>query len=190
MIAETYICFACITDIATVSPLNNTIVREENTTTITCETFGYPPPTVVWNRINGNFSDRVSVSDSVSVLTGNGNITRVSVNLTITAAYREDTGDYICTANNSIGSEDRNFSLGISLPFILTSTLRRFFSLGCHLSTFLGEKQFTKRLAKFVSLWKNFRFMLRTSISTIGLSLCMIPAAPCKTDSSQPSTSM
>ena len=81
--------------------------------TITCDAFGYPPPTVVWNRINGNLSDRVSVSDSVSVPTGYGNVTRVGVNLTITNASREDTGVYICSANNSIGSDNSNINITV-----------------------------------------------------------------------------
>ena len=93
--------------------MNDTIVREGNTTTITCEAFGYPPPTVVWNRINGILSDRVSVSDSVSVPTGYGNVTSVSVNLTITNASREDTGVYTCSANNSIGSDSSNVSITV-----------------------------------------------------------------------------
>ena len=99
--------------ITTVHSLNDTIVREGNTTTITCEAFGYPPPTVVWNRINGILSDRVSVSDSVSVPTGYGNVTRVSVNLTITNASREDTGVYTCSANNNIGSDSSNVSITV-----------------------------------------------------------------------------
>ena len=99
--------------VATVSLLNDTIIREGSTTTITCEAFGYPPPTVVWNRINGILSDRVSVSDSVSVPTGYGNVTRVSVNLTITNASREDTGVYTCSANNSIGSDSSNVSITV-----------------------------------------------------------------------------
>ena len=92
---------------------SNKSVIEGNTMTITCEAFGYPPPTVVWNRINGNLSDRVSVSDSVSVPTGYGNVTRVSVNLTITNAFREDTGVYICSANNSIGSDNSNINITV-----------------------------------------------------------------------------
>ena len=103
--------------IAEVSSLDNTIVREGNTTTITCEAFGYPPPIVVWNRINGILSDRVSVSDSVSVPTGYGNVTRVSVNLTITNAYREDTGAYTCSANNSIGSDSSNVPITVQCKF-------------------------------------------------------------------------
>ena len=99
--------------VATVIPFNDTIVVEGNTTTIICEALGYFPPTVLWNRIDRNLSDRVSVSDSVSVPTGYGNVTRVSVNLTITNAYREDTGVYTCSANNSIDSDDRNVSITV-----------------------------------------------------------------------------
>ena len=101
-----------------VTVLNSVMGRERNTTTITCEAFGYPPPTVVWNRINGILSDRVSVSDSVSVPTGYGNVTRVSVNLTITNASREDTGVYTCSANNSIGSDSSNVSITVQCKFL------------------------------------------------------------------------
>ena len=89
------------------------VVTEGNEVMIKCEAIGYPPPTVVWNRINGILSDRVSVSDSVSVPTGYGNVTRVSVNLTITNASREDTGVYTCSANSSIGSDSSNVSITV-----------------------------------------------------------------------------
>ena len=99
--------------IATVNPFNHTFVEEGSATTITCEALGYPPPTVVWNRLDGIFSERVSVSDSVSVSTGYGNVTRVIVNLTITTASREDTGEYMCSANNSIGSNYENMIITV-----------------------------------------------------------------------------
>ena len=60
------------------------------------------------------------MSDSISVPTGYGNVTRVSVNLTITNAYREDTGVYTCSANNSIGSDDRNISITIQCKLMLS----------------------------------------------------------------------
>ena len=94
---------------------NTTVIIEGNVTVITCEAVGYPMPSVVWNKSDGilNLSDRVLVSDSVSVPTGNGNVTRVSINLTITNAIREDTGVYTCFANNSVGSDNRNVSLTV-----------------------------------------------------------------------------
>ena len=97
---------------------SNVTVVEGNTTTITCEAIGYPPPTIIWNIINQTLSDGVSGSDSVSAPTGNGNVTRVSVNLTITNASREDTGMYTCSANNSIGSNIKNFNITVQCKFI------------------------------------------------------------------------
>ena len=63
------------------------------------------------------------MSDGVSVPTGYGNVTRVSVNLTITNAYREDTGVYTCSANNIIGSDNSNASIIIQCKFTLLSAL-------------------------------------------------------------------
>ena len=99
------------------SPLNDTIAREGNTTTITCEAVGYPPPTVVWSISSG----RVSVSDSVSVHvpTGYGNVTRVSVNITLTNASREDTGVYTCSANNSVGSDKRSINITVQCELVI-----------------------------------------------------------------------
>ena len=98
---------------ATIASLNNTIIREENTTTITCEALGYPPPAIIWSRTNRTLSDRISVSDSVNVPTGYGNVARVSVNLTITNASREDTGVYMCSANNSVGSDTKSINITV-----------------------------------------------------------------------------
>ena len=58
------------------------------------------------------------MSDNVSVPTGYGNVTRVSVKLTITNAYREDTGEYLCSASNEIGSDDNNVSITVECKFI------------------------------------------------------------------------
>ena len=92
------------------------MITEGDTTIITCEAVGYPPPTIVWSGIS---SDRVSVSDSISVLVGRGNASRVSVNLTLTNANREDTGLYECSASNSVGSATRNASVTVQCEFII-----------------------------------------------------------------------
>ena len=125
-------CLYCLLGITTVHSLNDTIVRERNTTTITCEAFGYPPPTVVWNRINEILSDRVSVSNSISVPTGYGNVTRVSVNLTITNGSREDTGVYTCSANNSIGNDSSNVSITVQCKFEMSFSTMYFIHCYCH----------------------------------------------------------
>ena len=107
------------------------IISEGDTTTLTCEATGYPPPTVVWSTSNEDYSDRVLASDSVSVPTGYGNVTRVSVNLTITNASREDTGVYMCSANNSIGDDERNVSITVQCKLGIcnfhTKIIKRFY---------------------------------------------------------------
>ena len=108
-----------------VDPVNNittAVINESNSTEIICEAIGYPPPTVVWSRTNGTLSDRVSVSDSVSVPTGYGNVTRVRVNLTITNVSREDTGVYMCSANNSVGDDERIVNITVQCKCICLHT--------------------------------------------------------------------
>ena len=128
--------------------INETIALENNTITITCEALGYPPPTVQWDRIDGTLSDGVSVSDSVSVPTGYGNVTRVSVNLTITNASREDTGVYMCSANNSVGSDNKNASVTIECKL---------------LSIFYNKK-------RIMYLYTYIQFEQKLSLSTIVLN--------------------
>ena len=43
--------------------------------------------------------------------TNEGNVTRVTVDLTISGAYREDTADYMCSASNLLNRVTRNVSL-------------------------------------------------------------------------------
>ena len=59
------------------------------------------------------------MSDSVSIPTGYGNVTRVSVSLIILTASREDTGEYMCSASNEIGSDDSNASIIVECKFII-----------------------------------------------------------------------
>ena len=98
---------------------NDTIILERNSVTINCEALGYPPPLITWSGLEETLGDRVSVSNSVSVPTGYGNVTRVNVNLTITNASREDTGVYTCSANNSIGSNSNNVSITTQCKYLL-----------------------------------------------------------------------
>ena len=114
-----YVIVYYVAGIATVNPINDGVLMERNTTTITCEAFGYPPPRIFWSNIIGAFSERVLVSNSISVPTGYGNVTRVSVNLTIANASREDTGVYTCFANNSVGNDVINSSITVQCKFVI-----------------------------------------------------------------------
>ena len=103
---------SCITDAAEIlepSEIRMDIVEGQNTT-LTCVGVGHPPPLVQWRKLNGSLSERVSITN-MSMSTNEGNITRVTVDLTFTGAYREDTGVYECSAINLLNNATRNVSL-------------------------------------------------------------------------------
>ena len=106
---------------ATILSSNELFIDEGDFFSLACIAIGYPAPSVIWNGINGTLISgrfsRISVSDSISEPTGNGNITRVAVNLTIANISREDTGVYTCSATNFIGSDKKNVSLTIQCKF-------------------------------------------------------------------------
>ena len=95
------------------------MITEGDTIAITCEAVGYPPPTIVWSRTIGTSSYTILVNNSVSVPAGIGNVTSVSVNLTLTNANREDTGLYECSASNSVGSDNRNTSVTVQCKLMV-----------------------------------------------------------------------
>ena len=71
---------------------------------------GHPPPLVQWIKLYGSLSDRVSIVN-ISVSTNEGNVTRVTVDLIFTGAYREDTGIYECLVRNLLNTVTRNVTL-------------------------------------------------------------------------------
>ena len=79
------------------------------TTRIKCVGVGHPPPTVQWRNLSGVFSDRISITMSNS--SNQNNVTRVTAELIVTRALREDTGVYICT----VSSQQRNITANVSL---------------------------------------------------------------------------
>ena len=88
---------------------------------ITCEviSIGNPLPTVLWNRNNRILSARVSVSSkSVSIPTGSGNVSRTSVNLTITNLSREDNGVYRCFASNNVGNDSKDVRITVQCMYL------------------------------------------------------------------------
>ena len=114
--------FAVQPDIIT--PLiNETVINEGMNISFTCESVGIPLPTIVWSRANGALSNGVLVGDNVTGLVEDCNVTKVSVNLTIVSASREDTGVYICSASNSIGSDRSNVSVTVRCKFIMLTML-------------------------------------------------------------------
>ena len=47
----------------------------------------------------------------MSMSTNEGNVTRVTVDLTLSGVYREDTANYMCSASNLLNRVTRNVSI-------------------------------------------------------------------------------
>ena len=71
--------------------------------TLTCIGAGHPPPHVEWRKVDGTISNRATISNS-SMSTNKGNVTRVTVELIITGAYRDDSGIYECSFSNLLNT--------------------------------------------------------------------------------------
>ena len=95
-----------------VEPLGGQIqlVVEGDNVTFRCVAAGYPPPLVQWSKVNGSLSDRTSTTN-MSMLTNEGNVTNVTVDLIFTGTYRDDTGVYECSVSNLLNDVTGNISL-------------------------------------------------------------------------------
>ena len=80
---------------------------EGNNITLACIGAGYPPPLVQWSKVNGSLSDRTSTTN-MSMLTNEGNVTNVTVDLIFTGTNRDDTGVYECSVSNLLNIVTRN----------------------------------------------------------------------------------
>ena len=85
---------------------------EGQNTILRCIGVGHPPPLVQWRKLNGSLSDRVSITN-MSMSTNEGNVTRVTVEVILTRASREDTGAYECSVSNLLNSVAINTILTI-----------------------------------------------------------------------------
>ena len=77
---------------------------------ITCTATGYPVH-IVWLNNDGSEVDKNRVKTDNAMATGVGNLTNVSVSMTI---GRSDTGVYTCIANNSIGNDTRTINITVN----------------------------------------------------------------------------
>ena len=92
-------------------------VNEGNNITLRCVGVGHPTPLVQWSKLNGLLSDRVS-SSNMSMSANEGNVTRVTVDLIFTGAYRDDTGVYECSASNLLNNAASSTMLVIRCTYI------------------------------------------------------------------------
>ena len=96
--------------------------------TLTCIGAGHPPPHVEWRKVDGTISNRTTISNS-SMSTNEGNVTRVTVELTITGAYRDDSGSYECLVSNLLNTVTGTVNLTVQCMYsgnvIVTSCLKK-----------------------------------------------------------------
>ena len=85
--------------------------------TLTCIGAGHPPPHVVWRKTDGTISTRTTISNS-SMFTNKGNVTRVTVELIITGAYRDDSGSYECSVSNLLNTVDSSVNLTVQCTYL------------------------------------------------------------------------
>ena len=90
----------------TVSPAIQT-VTENQTATVNCSVTGSPRPTVTWSKVNGSLVAGRLATDQ------NGR-------LEITKSTFNESGDYLCTAVNALGRDEKIAKLiveGTKEPF-------------------------------------------------------------------------
>ena len=75
----------------TAQPQNMTLTERENVT-LSCNATGNPAPSISWTK-DGSAANSLRISLSLD-----------NKQLTITNVSRDDSGDYRCVANNSIGA--------------------------------------------------------------------------------------
>ena len=93
-------------------------IQERDNITLTCIGAGHPPPHVEWSKVDGTISNRTTISNS-SMSTNEGNVTRVTVELTITGAYRDDTGSYECLVSNLLNSVTGIVNLTVQCMYLV-----------------------------------------------------------------------
>ena len=59
----------------------------------------------------------------MSMLTNEGNVTNVTSDLMLIAAYREDTGVYECLVSNLLNTVTRNISLVVQCMYVIDSEI-------------------------------------------------------------------
>ena len=95
-------------------------IEEGGNIILRCIGVGYPPPLVQWTKLNGTLSN-TTLSTRMSMLTNEGNVTRVTLDLLLTGVTREDTGIYACSASNLLSNVTRRVTLVVRCMYFTYS---------------------------------------------------------------------
>ena len=88
------------------------IPRPGHSVSLLCSVRAVPPPAITWYRLgNNNTKDRISSSDSVSMLIDSFTDGKISFRLVIHNHTEQDHRNYSCNATNFLGSAVAIFSL-------------------------------------------------------------------------------
>ncbi|XP_041859531.1 basement membrane-specific heparan sulfate proteoglycan core protein isoform X3 [Melanotaenia boesemani] len=82
------------------------VVVEGQTVTLRCEAHGFPSPTISWSKLRSPLPWRHKVINNNLVLPGVG---------------RQDSGEYICSATNNMGTTEVTITLDVETPPYATS---------------------------------------------------------------------
>ena len=112
-------CYAYVDAAEILEPSGEQIqhIKEGDNNTFRCTGAGYPPPLVQWSKVNGSLSNRTSTTN-MTMLTNEGNVTNVTVDLVFTGTYREDTGVYECSVSNILSTITRNTTLLVQCTYV------------------------------------------------------------------------
>ena len=95
-------------------------IEEGGNIILRCIGVGHPPPLVQWTKLNGTLSN-TTLSTRMSMLTNEGNVTRVTLDLLLTGVTREDTGIYACSASNLLSNVTRRVTLVVRCMYFTYS---------------------------------------------------------------------
>ena len=83
---------------------------------ITCAATGYPVPDIVWLNNDGSQVDENRLVINNVMATATVNLPSVSVSMIVT---RNDTGVYMCVANNSVGNDTNTITILVQCKLLL-----------------------------------------------------------------------
>ena len=84
-------------------PAGNTSFNESDTLRLSCSSYGYPPPTLRWQRNNNDVVSSARIEISVTHTPYEDHQTQVNSTLQIAELLPNDDGSYECVASNEKG---------------------------------------------------------------------------------------
>ena len=95
----------------------NLSLNENGALYLSCSSYGYPPPTVYWQRGTTVLVNAAKFQIMVTSSSYEGYQTVVNSTLRITGLLPSDEGQYVCTASNERGTNKAEMSLKVIREF-------------------------------------------------------------------------